>query len=204
MKDFFISYTSADRSWADWIAWTLQDAGYATVHQAWDFRPGANFVSEMKKALQDSERTIAVYSPNYFNSGFGEDEWTAAFADRSLVGVRVRDCEIPKLLRPRVYIDLLSLNQKAARDALLAGVKRDGAKPSERPEFPPDADKPKRFPGAPAEIFDVPMPRNLNFTGRDEMLHELYRRLQSGGAAALTAISGLGGVGKPWVVWVLV
>jgi hypothetical protein len=27
VKDFFISYTSADGSWADWIAWTLQDAG---------------------------------------------------------------------------------------------------------------------------------------------------------------------------------
>lgn len=49
MKDFFISYTSADRSWADWIAWTLQEAGYTTVHQAWDFRPGANFVSEIEK-----------------------------------------------------------------------------------------------------------------------------------------------------------
>jgi tetratricopeptide (TPR) repeat protein len=196
VKDFFISYTSADRSWADWIAWTLQDVGYTTIHQAWDFRPGSNFVTEMKDALQNSDHTIAVYSPNYFTSGFGEDEWTAAFADRSLLGVRVRDCDIPKLLRPRVYIDLLTLNQIAARDALLSGVKREGAKPSERPEFPPDADKPKRFPGAPPDIFDVPLPRNPNFTGRDQMLHELHRRLQSGGTAALTAISGLGGVGK--------
>src|SRR2546427_391241 len=120
----------------------------------------------MKKALQDSEHTIAVYSPNYFNSGFGEDEWTAAFADRALLGVRVRDCEIPKMLRPWVYIDLLTLNQKAARDALLAGVKREGAKPKERPEFPTTAEKPKRFPGALPEIFDVPLARNLNFTGR--------------------------------------
>lgn len=94
--DFFISYTSADRAWADWIAWELRQAGYSTIHQAWDFRPSANFVSEMKKALDQSNRTIAVYSPNYFHSGFSEDEWTAAFSDRSLVPVRVRDCEIPK------------------------------------------------------------------------------------------------------------
>lgn len=28
MKDFFISYNSADRTWAEWIAWQLEEAGY--------------------------------------------------------------------------------------------------------------------------------------------------------------------------------
>ena len=42
MKDFFISYNSADRQWAEWIAWQLEEAGYTTVLQAWDFRPGPN------------------------------------------------------------------------------------------------------------------------------------------------------------------
>ncbi|MGA9350971.1 MAG: TIR domain-containing protein [Anaerolineae bacterium] len=27
MKDFFISYNSADRTWAEWIAWQLEE-GY--------------------------------------------------------------------------------------------------------------------------------------------------------------------------------
>jgi hypothetical protein len=26
--DFFISYTGADRAWAEWVAWQLIDAGY--------------------------------------------------------------------------------------------------------------------------------------------------------------------------------
>lgn len=196
-KDFFISYTSADVSWANWIAWELRDGGYTTIHQAWDFRPGANFVSEMKKALEGSERTIAVYSPNYFNSGFSEDEWTAAFADRSLLPVRVRECDIPKLLRPRVYIDLVNLAEEAARAALLAGLRRDGISPRERPQFPPDAEKRKRFPGGLPEVWEVPLPRNPNFTGRDQMLKDLRAALVSGRSAALTqAIAGLGGVGK--------
>jgi TIR domain/NB-ARC domain len=196
-KDFFISYTSADRSWADWIAWELRQAGYTTVHQAWDFRPGANFVSEMKSALDQSERTIAVYSSNYFTSGFSEDEWTAAFADRSLLGVRVRKCEIPKLLKPRVYIDLLDLNEQAARAALVGGVKREGIVPTEAPVFPPNEAKAKRFPGALPEIWEVPLLRNPNFTGRDRMLDRLRSALRSGRPAALTqAIAGLGGVGK--------
>ena len=43
MKDFFISYNTADRDWAEWIAWTLEEAGHSVVIQAWDFRPGENF-----------------------------------------------------------------------------------------------------------------------------------------------------------------
>jgi TIR domain len=33
-KDFFISYNSADARWAEWIAWTLEQAGYSTILQA--------------------------------------------------------------------------------------------------------------------------------------------------------------------------
>ena len=53
-KDFFISYTGADKKWAEWIAWQLEEAQYSTVLQAWDFRPGMDFVLEMDKASQSS------------------------------------------------------------------------------------------------------------------------------------------------------
>src|SRR6266849_912235 len=102
-KDFFISYTSADRSWAEWIAWHLEDAGYTTVIQAWDFRPGSNFVLEMQKGAQEAERTIAVLSQNYLTARFTQHEWAAAFAqdptgeNGTLVPVRVADCELKGL-----------------------------------------------------------------------------------------------------------
>jgi TIR domain len=60
MKDFFISYTRTDQAWAEWIAWTLEGTGYSTVIQAWDFRPGTNFVLEMQRAAAEANRTIAV------------------------------------------------------------------------------------------------------------------------------------------------
>jgi TIR domain len=41
--DFFISYTTADRNWAEWIAWQLENVGYKCHIQAWDFIPGSNF-----------------------------------------------------------------------------------------------------------------------------------------------------------------
>jgi hypothetical protein len=42
VKDFFISYNSADKGWAEWIAWQLEEAGYTTILQAWDFRWRSN------------------------------------------------------------------------------------------------------------------------------------------------------------------
>src|ERR1043166_9522329 len=80
MPDFFISYTSVDRLWAEWIAWQLEAAGYTTVIQAWDVRPGGHFVVDMQHAAVTSDRTIAVLSPAYLQSGFTAVEWAAAFA----------------------------------------------------------------------------------------------------------------------------
>ena len=46
-------------------------------------------------------------------------------------------------------------------------------------------------------VWNVPYPRNTNFTGREEILKQLETALASGTPAALTqAIAGLGGVGK--------
>src|SRR5262245_38848606 len=80
MTDFFISYNKADREWAAWIAWHLEEAGYTTIIQAWDFRPGSNFVLEMQRAATEADRVVAVLSPNYLNSRFTQPEWAAAFA----------------------------------------------------------------------------------------------------------------------------
>src|SRR5260370_6156013 len=122
MKEFIMSYTGADVAWADWMAITLGTAGYDTIHQARDFR-GQNFVSDMKKALE-YKWTIAVCSPNYFNSIYGEDEWTAAFKARKLILVKVRDCEIPTLLGPVPYVSLVALQAPVASAALLDGLKQ--------------------------------------------------------------------------------
>jgi hypothetical protein len=81
MADFFISYTSADRAWAEWIGYVLEEKGFTVTIQAWDFRPGSNFVVEMQKAATEAERTIMVLSPDYLKSQFGSAEWAAAFAE---------------------------------------------------------------------------------------------------------------------------
>ena len=97
VKDFFVSYNTADRPWAEWIAWALEEAGYSAVIQAWDFRPGANFVLEMHKAAEQTQKTIVVLSENYLKAEFTQPEWAAAFCARShgrkaQAYTRTRDC----------------------------------------------------------------------------------------------------------------
>ncbi len=75
LKRFFISYNKEDLDWAEWIAWTLENEGYETILQAWDFKPGSNFVLEMDKASKEADQTIAVLSNNYIKSLFTNPEW---------------------------------------------------------------------------------------------------------------------------------
>lgn len=120
--DFFISYNSTDTLWVNGLSGWLNDLGLTSVSQSQDFVAGSNFVSEMNAAFERSRRVIAIASPAYFSAKFPASEWTAAFArdptgeSRTLILVRVRDCEIPELLKPLVYIDLCSLNATQARE----------------------------------------------------------------------------------------
>jgi tetratricopeptide (TPR) repeat protein len=202
-KDFFISYTGVNRSWAEWIAVQLEQAGYSTVLQAWDFRPGSDFVHQMQDAASTAGRTIAVLSPAYFGSNFGEAEWRAAFAKDPtgelalLVPVRVQEVQPPGLLASRVYVDLVDTDEATARRLLLAGVGESGARPTSAP-FPGAAGQAKRFPGQGPAVSNLPA-RNRHFSGRGDLLEQLHAGLQAESAAAVVptgAVHGLGGVGK--------
>jgi hypothetical protein len=139
--DFFISYTSVDRNWAEWIAWQLEDAGYKCHVQAWDFISGSNFVQEMDQGTK-AQRTLLVLSPDYFNSGFTQPEWQAAFAQdptgekRKILAVKVRECHPEGLIGQVVWIDLTGLGYQEAKYALLNGAKGERLKPLIAPLFP--------------------------------------------------------------------
>src|SRR5580700_4621972 len=86
----------------------------------------------MHRAATEAERNIAVLSPDYLAALYTPSEWGAAFVQDptgekgKLVSVRVRECKPDGLLAQIVYIDFVGCDKPAAKDALLAGGKREG------------------------------------------------------------------------------
>jgi TIR domain/Effector-associated domain 9 len=141
MKDFFISYNKADKQWAVWIAWQLEEAGYSLIIQEWDFRPGGNFVIEMQNALVGTKKMIAVLSESYLNAEYTQPEWAAVFAKdpqslkKNLLLAKVGKCEPQGLLNSLIYVSLLGVDEPTAREILLNALK-DRGKPDQAPFFP--------------------------------------------------------------------
>ena len=201
--DFFISYNKADEAWAVWIAWVVEEAGYKVIIEAWDFRPGGNFVQKMNEAVAEAERTIAVLSPNYLSpqARYAFAEWAAAIAQDptgekgKLVPVRIADCDVRGLLSTIIYIDLVGLvDESAAREKLRAGLQKGCPKlktpvfPAAKPLFPPNSvRRPPRLP---------PKPLCL---GRNTQVNDLVTTLL-GDHPEPTPILGEPGMGKSTVL----
>ncbi|MBN1928628.1 MAG: tetratricopeptide repeat protein [Chlorobiaceae bacterium] len=210
-KDFFISYTGADRQWAEWIAWHLEQVGYSTIIQAWDFRAGGNFILEMHRAAIETNRTIAVLSERYQQALYTQPEWAATLVldptgqQRRLIPVRIEDVKPEGLFAPLIYIDLAGLPEEPAKEKLLADIQAtmssEPVRPKTAPGFPggigatpSTVTRQPRFPGTLPPVWNVPSQRNPNFTGREEVLTELREQFKASSTKQI--IHGLGGVGK--------
>ena len=211
--DFFVSHAGADRAWAEWVAWQLEQAGYTVELDVWDWAAGQNFITAMSDALDRCDRVVALFSAAYFErERYTTEEWTAAAlhvpgtADNRLVPVRVEDVPLtrmPGVLRPLVFKDLFGVDEGQARQVLLAAV-AGPRRPDHQPVFPghgtPEgtsrvgAEGP-RLPGSVPRVWNIPA-RNPGFTGRDGLLVDVRERLLAGDAAVVQAFQGMGGVGK--------
>lgn len=138
---------SADRDYAKWIAWILEAEGYSVIIDIWDFGPGQSFIRNMYKALENSKRIIAIFSPKYFEAKYTGPEWEAEFANdpsgeqQLLIPVRVKSFTAPKFFTSRIYIDLVDIDEESAKKLLLNAVRLERLKPLTKPPYP-DAKKP--------------------------------------------------------------
>jgi len=202
--DFFVSYNRHDKAWAEWIAWILEAAGYTVVIEAWDFRPGGNFVVYMQQAAAQAERTIAVLSQHYLEGKFTHPEWAAAFAQdpmgekRLLLPIRVGECTLTGLLASIVYVDLVGVEESAGPALVLQAVQAGRTKPQQKPSFPgqtaPTTARSK--PVYPPNILQNLPYGSENFVGREAELEQIHAQLQQRSTVAISALSGMGGIGK--------
>ena len=207
----FISYNRADRDWAEWIAGVIERGGYQPIIQAWDFRPGQNFVLRMQQATMEADITIAVLSEAYLKAEFTQPEWAAAFAQdptgekRQLIPARVTPCTLHGLLKPIIYVDLVNLGEQEAERALLDGLKPSG-KPAQPPPFPGKRAEPSistaPFPPSLARLHGVPdlpphyLPREVDLAGLKQKLLSGDASVAITGQGQALGVQGMGGIGK--------
>src|SRR3954471_22327666 len=209
-RDFFVSFNQADRGWATWIAWVLEENRHSVFFQDWDFR--GSFIEQMHQASLRAGRTLVVLSNAYLHSEYARSEAWAALArdpvgrEDRIVTVKVGPTGDLGLFRHFAFLDLTTGAEADAERLLRERAKRSldasyRPKPEARPQFPGQAAPKPPFPapaaGPTLAVHNLP-PTNPDFVGREEALKELRQLLISGsGPAVLTqAITGLGGIGK--------
>ena len=195
----FVSHAGRDRAWAEWVAWQLNAAGY-DVEIDLDWRRGDSFLAKMRRALQECDVMVALYSPAYFAESsytlMELDAWLSRpQRNAGLVPLRVAECEVPHLYRQYIWIDLFDRDDESARAALLGAMPPLPARPTVRPRTPGEDPGPRVPGGALPAVWSVPA-RNPDFVGRDDLLISLRERLTAGSRAVVQALHGWGGVGK--------
>ncbi|MCK6694771.1 MAG: toll/interleukin-1 receptor domain-containing protein, partial [Thermoanaerobaculia bacterium] len=202
MKDFFISYTSHDSSWAEWIAWQLEEEGYSVVIQAWDF--DGNWVIGMDKAMKETNRTIAVLSRKYVEALYTQSEWTNSFLKDPtgekdlLIPVRVDQFEPEGILAQIVYVDLVDKSKEDAKNLLLKRVRGERRKPLSVPIFPgnKNPDKPA---AAHRVVTEEPVyPAEKEDTEKLRLARELIVRWRSMYADKIEALQEASILAREW------
>ena len=167
--DFFISYAGPEEAWAEWIAYTLDQAGYAVGFQPWDFRSGRSKdgaqTSDMEAAL-----LLSVLSPSALKDPKCQMERDRA---RDEINVRVKRC----VVRGIPPLDLYRLEEAAAREALLAAAaKRRPPRyaPVAPAEMDADIDQAPLYPGGRPAIWNLEPPEGPGEAG--DALHALLER----------------------------
>jgi tetratricopeptide (TPR) repeat protein len=194
--DVFISYSHRDRGWVHGqLLPRLKAArvGRRKMRVCIDtecFRPGYPVFDEMKRAVLTSAKTVVVLSPDYLDSGFADFEHilqrTVDLKERQYraIPLKLKPCDIPEDISMLIYIDFtVAPPHDEPLERVIAAIK------GELPKAP-------RKPAKPALPFNMAPALPPYYIPREGDLQRLRDNLRQGGALALTAVYGMGGVGK--------
>jgi tetratricopeptide (TPR) repeat protein len=199
----FISHSSRDGAFGRQLVADLRSALGDTDAVWYDAAPdpehddrgglaaGDPFPSQIIHQLATRNVFVVLLSPDAVDSRWVQFEIDQAVsrylsADRAvavILPVQYRPGPVPDLLRIFQYVDMTTPDTYAAAlQALIRQIRTGESRRVEREGEPP--------------FDDDRLPVTPQFVGRDEDLRWALDRLQPGALAALTAINGMGGIGK--------
>ncbi len=142
--------------------------------------------------------TVPDVSQEYMQEPNAADLWTRAtshdpvLGNNYLVPVRLDDSRAPALFVERIPVDLVGATEQEAVARLLGALDH----PQHASGQPAEGQR-RRFPGNEPPVWRVPLPRNVQFVGRNHLLEEVRDWLLTANIThAPLALHGLGGVGK--------
>ncbi|MCW8377089.1 FxSxx-COOH system tetratricopeptide repeat protein [Streptomyces justiciae] len=191
----FVAHMPEDRAWAEWVSWTLREAGYE-VDQDWPGRQGDSFLTTVL-GLPAEDRIVALYSAAFLGEGgMPRDQSAALLAmPEKFIALRVEEIDVPGAVQRHGFTDLFGVEEREAREALLRAVENPISTPTTPPAFPASGTTESRVPGDRPSAWNLPT-RNAGFIARDDLMLEIKTRLTDSTTRAPLALTGPCGVGK--------
>lgn len=110
-KKVFLSHSSKDKDLVISVALDLNERGITTWLDAFDILPGESIISKINQGLENCEFILLFLSKNSIKSSWVMKEWETLLWDEinsnkiRIIPIKLEDCEIPKILQTKKYID---------------------------------------------------------------------------------------------------
>ncbi len=120
----FLSHSTKDAAFVKRLAAALEAEGITPWRCEVDIIPGDNFVAKIDEGLRDSDLALLVFSPDAAKSAWTQVEWTSVLAREvsesrtRLCVLWLKQCDLPELLRAKVYIDARADQEKGLSEAV--------------------------------------------------------------------------------------
>ncbi len=107
----FISHSSQDKSFVRKLINDLKTKNLAVWFDEESLKPGDSIVAGISEGLKDTDYLVVVLSQASITSGWVQAELSSALMDQfsnrgtSVIPIKIDDCDVPVLLRDRVYAD---------------------------------------------------------------------------------------------------
>jgi hypothetical protein len=195
--DAFISYSHADRAWVwDELLPRLEGAGLRVCIDDRDFEIGVPSLINMERAVDNSQHTLIVLTPDWIKSEWTEFEsLLAGTADpagrrRKLIPLMLKSCKLPPRIAMLTYADF---TRPPEREAQMTRLVRSLGSTTETSSHPEPSEQRSQAVTAPNPFGDTGRITDPDrFFGREELLRQIFEELGKGVNLSLVGESQVG------------